>query len=182
MTRDSLIAQFGAVFAALATLSPVLVGLPALYGRFVQTLLRRKLRRLRAGDAGPLFAACADDIRFVFPGKNSWTANLRGRDEVARWLMRFVGVGLRLEAHEILVAGSLWNTTACVRCTIHSTAANGDMAYSNRGTIFFRIAWGKITYCEVHQDTQKIAAFDAYLMHREPAAADLDSCITRKLA
>jgi hypothetical protein len=169
MTLETLIAMLGSALAAISVLGPVLAGLPAMYARLVQSLLRRNLRRLHSGDAGPRFATYANDMQFVFPGQNSWTADLRGRDEVERWLERFVRVGLQLETHEILVAGPPWNTSVCVRFTVHCAAANGDIVYASRGTIFLRIAWSQVKYCEVHEDTQKVAAFDDYLALLEPA-------------
>jgi hypothetical protein len=80
-------------------------------------MLRRNIRRLRAGDIEPLFSNYADDVRFVFPGESSWKADLRGKQEVKRWVQRFMQVGLQLEPHEILVAGLPWNTTVCLYFT-----------------------------------------------------------------
>jgi SnoaL-like domain len=88
--------------------------LPPLYAWAVRIMLRRNLGRLWAGDPGPLLATYADDVHFVFPGRSSWAADLRGRDEVERWLRRFVQVGLQFEVHELLVAGPPWNTTVCL--------------------------------------------------------------------
>jgi len=96
--------------ALLAALAAALGALPALYAWAVRSMLRRNLARLWAGDPEPLLASYADDIHFVFPGRSSWAADLRGKDEVERWLRRFVRVGLRFEVHEILVAGPLWPT------------------------------------------------------------------------
>jgi ketosteroid isomerase-like protein len=148
-------------------------GLPPLYRAAVRSLLRRNLRRLRAGDVRPLVRSYADDVRFVFPGRSSWAADLRGREEVERWVRRFVDAGLQLEPHEILVAGPPWNTTVCLRFSDRAAAPDGSVVYENRGTIFGRIAWGKVTYYEVHEDTEKVSAFDEYLRGaRERLARD----------
>jgi hypothetical protein len=32
---------------------------------------------------------------------------------------------------------------------------------------YFEIAWGKVKHYEVHEDTQKVAEFDEYLVTRE---------------
>ena len=37
----------------------------------------------------------------------------------------------------------------------------------NRGTIFGKIVWGKVTYYEVNEDTQKVAELDEYLASHE---------------
>ena|SRR5215211_3518646 len=157
--------------ALLAALAAALGALPALYAWAVRSMLHRNLARLWAGDPEPLLASYADDIHFVFPGRSSWAADLRGKDEVERWLRRFVRVGLRFEVHEILVAGPLWNTTVCLWLTDRLTAPAGEVVYANRGTIFAKIAWGKVTYCEVNEDTQKVAEFDEWLASHEQAGA-----------
>src|SRR5207249_4803929 len=109
--------------------------LPAAYAWTVRAMLRRNLRHLRAGDVEPLFATYADDVRFVFPGRSSWSGEFRGKEEVERWVRRFVRVGLQLEPHEILVDGPPWNTSVCLRYTDRFTAADGEVIYANRGTI-----------------------------------------------
>jgi ketosteroid isomerase-like protein len=145
--------------------------LPALYGWTVRSMLRRNLTRLRAGDVEPLFGTYAEDVRFVLPGRHSWAGDYRGKDEVERWMRRFVRVGLQLEPREILVTGPPWNTTVSLRFTDQLTAPDGEVVYANRGTIFARIAWGRITYYEVHEDTQKVAELDEYLALHEPTGS-----------
>ena len=154
--------------AAVAALAVALGALPALYAWAVRAALRHALRRLRAGDVTPLLRAYADEVRFVFPGCSSWAADLRGKGAVEPWLRRFVRVGLQLEPHEILVAGPPWATTVCLRYTDRCVARGGAVVYTNRGVLFGRLAWGKVTYYEVHEDTEKVAAFDAYLAAHEP--------------
>jgi hypothetical protein len=142
--------------------------LPALYGWAVRTMLRRNLHRLREGNFEPLFRTYANDIRFVFPGHNSWAGEFRDREEVERWVRRVYQVGLRLEPHEILVTGPPWNTTVCLRFTDRCTTPDRTIVYTNRGMVFGKIAWGKITYYEIHEDTEKVVALDAYVASHEP--------------
>ena len=151
-----------------AVLAAALGALPSLYAYTVRSMIHRNLRRLGAGDVGPLLSIYADDVRFVFPGHSSWAADLWGKDEVERWVRRFVRVGLQLEPREILVAGPPWDTTVCLRFIDEATAPDGTVVYSNRGTIFAKIAWGKVTYYEVNEDTQKVADFDEWLASHEP--------------
>ena len=155
--------QSAPLVAALA-LAVVFGVLPALYAWAVRSMLHRNLRSLREGDLEPLFSTYADDIRFVFPGHNSWAGEFRGREEVERWVRRVYQVGLRLEPHEILVMGPPWDTTICLRFTDRCTAPDGTIVYTNRGMVFGKIAWGKITYYVVYEDTQKVAEFDEYLI------------------
>jgi hypothetical protein len=143
----------------------------ALYARVVRSMLYRNLRRLREGDFEPVFSTYADDIRFVFPGHNSWAGEFRGRAEVESWVRRVYQVGLRLEPHEILVMGPPWDTTVCLRFTDRCTAPDGTIVYTNQGMIFGKIAWGKITSYEIHEDTEKVVALDEYVASHEPTGA-----------
>ena len=45
------------------------------------------------------------------------------------------------------------------------------MIYENRAVLFGRIRWGKITFYEVYEDTEKVAALDAYLADRQPGGS-----------
>ncbi len=80
--------RLAALVAALTTV------FSSLYAWVVRWMLRRNLGRLRVGDPRPLLATYAEDVRFVFPGRSSWAADLR--DEVERWMRRFVRAGLQL--------------------------------------------------------------------------------------
>jgi len=60
--------------------------------------------------------------------------------------------------------GPPWDTTICLRFTDRCTAPDGTIVYTNRGMVFGKIAWGKITYYVVYEDTQKVAEFDEYLI------------------
>lgn len=148
------------------------IGLAAwtpLYAAAVRLMLRRNIAALGRGDMGPLLSSYADDVHFVFPGDNSWKADLRGKDEVARWVARFVRVGLRLEPQEILVTGPPWNTRMALRFTDHLTLPDGTVVYENQGAMLGTIVWGKLAAYEVHEDTEKSAALDAWLAVHEPS-------------
>jgi hypothetical protein len=155
----------------IAVLVALLSLLPALYTWIVRFALRRNLRSLSAGDFEPLFSTYTDDIRFVFPGHNSWAGEFRGREKVEQWVRRVYQVGLRLEPHEILAKGLPWDTTVCLRFTDRCTATDGTIVYSNRGMVFGKIVWGKITYYEIHEDTEKVVALDEYVALHEPTGA-----------
>src|SRR5215203_5179895 len=93
----------------------------------------------------------------------------QGRGRAMLW--RFVRVGLQVGVNEILVAGPPWDTTVCLWFTDRLTAPDGEVVYANRGTILAKIAWGKVTYYEVNEDTQKVAEFDEWLTTHEPTGA-----------
>jgi len=82
-------------------------------------------------------------------------------------LRRFHDAGLKVQPHEIVVGGPPWNTTVCIRITDRATDAGGDVIYENRAVLFGKIPWGKITFYEVYEDTEKVAA-----LGRPPARRD----------
>jgi len=156
---------------ALVTIVAALAALNWVHARAVRWAFQRNLARLWAGDPEPLLATYADDVRFCFPGRSSWAGDFRGKEEVARWLRRFVRVGLRFAVHEILVVGPPWDATLCLWFTDRLTDADGGVVYENRGTIMAKLTWGKIVAYEVNEDTQKVAALDAYLEEHGASAA-----------
>lgn len=142
-----------------------------MYGAIVRFMIRRGVRRVNAGDIGPMLSAFADNAVLVFPGDHSWSGEYRGKAEIEKFLRRFVDTGLQLEPGEILVNGPVWNTKVCVRFTNKATGPGGEVVYSNRGVIFVRSVWGKIVLQEDYEDTQRVAAFDDYLASREVRVA-----------
>ena len=129
-------------------------------------ILSRNMARLRAGDYRPSLRLDARDIRFRFPGDSSWATELQGKEELERWLQRFVGVGLQIFPDEVVVKGPPWNMTLCVRGTDFLKALAGETVYENRYVIWGRMSWGLVKDYEVYEDTQKGAALDEYLAAR----------------
>jgi len=137
------------------------------YGWIVAAMIRRAVRRINAGDIGPMLGSFADDATLIFPGDHSWGGEYKSKNEIRRFLERFVEVGINLEPHEILVQGWPWNTTVMLRFTNEARDKTGIVVYANRGAIFARASWGKIKYQEDYEDSQKVVAFDKYLASRE---------------
>jgi len=103
-----------------------------------------------------LLRSYANDVRFVFPGNNSSASGFRRKEAVASWLRRFHDAGLKIHPHEIVVGGPPWNTSVCIGITDWATGADGDVIYENRAVLFGKIQWGKITFYEVYEDTEKV--------------------------
>ena len=81
----------------------------------VKKLLDRNLAKLSEGDPRPLLRLDARDVRFRFPGDSSWATELEGKEELARWLQRFVAAGIQIYADEVVARGFPWNITVCIR-------------------------------------------------------------------
>lgn len=134
-----------------------------MYRYLVKVMIGSALRHHQAGNVEALLKFYADDVHFIFPGKNSWAGDFHGKEAVGSWLRRFHRVGLKLEPHEIVVSGPPWNTTVCIRITDRASDPNGTVVYENRAVLFGKVRWGKIVFYEVYEDTEKVAAFDEYL-------------------
>ena len=128
------------------------------------------MTRIRAGDIEPTLRLDAKDVRFRFPGESSWATELQGKDELRRWLEKFVDAGLQIYPDEVVVKGWPWNTTLCVRGTDHLDAPDGARVYENRYVIWGHMKWGLLKDYEVYEDTTRTAALDDYLVERDRAA------------
>jgi ketosteroid isomerase-like protein len=129
------------------------------------------MARTRAGDIRPTLLLDADDIRFVFPGANSWSGVFNGKEEHRRWLGRMVRVGVKTEPDEVAVSGFPWNMRVCIRGRSWRDNAAGERIYANRFVIWGHLRWGKLSEYEVYEDTEKATALDAYLEAHEPELA-----------
>jgi ketosteroid isomerase-like protein len=127
------------------------------------------MARTRMGDIRPTVMLDAKDIRFVFPGDNSFSGDFRGAAEHRRWLERLVRVGVMTEPDEVAVSGWPWRTTLCVRGRSWRDSPSGERVYENRFVIWGTMRWGRLYDYEVYEDTQKAQALDDYLEANEPA-------------
>jgi ketosteroid isomerase-like protein len=127
-------------------------------------MIVRNMASVRAGDYEPQLRAVAKDVHFRFPGESSWAVDIRGKDELERWLQRFVHVGLQIFPDEVVAKGPPWNTTLTVRGTIHLDTPAGERVYENRYVIWGRISWGLLREYEVYEDTKRSDALDEYLI------------------
>jgi hypothetical protein len=136
-------------------------------------LISFQLTRLRAGDPRPILLMDADDVQMRFPGQNSWAPGANSKAEHARWLARFIDVGLQIYADEVVLKGFPWNQTVCIRGRDHLRAPSGELVYNNRYVIWGRIVWGRMKEYEVYEDTEKTKALDIWLesQHAPSAAA-----------
>src|SRR5438309_873425 len=119
--------------------------------------------RTRAGDIRPTLMLDAADVRFVFPGSNSWSGTYDGKSAHQAWLARLVRVGVKTEPDEVVVGGLPWKQTVCIRGRSWRDAPSGERVYDNRFVIWGHLRWGKLTDYEVYEDTEKAAALDDWL-------------------
>jgi ketosteroid isomerase-like protein len=154
-----------------AILLGLLAAAPPLYAWALRMVLRHNVSRFMAGDVHAFLRLYAYDATLIFPGRHSWSGEYRGKEEIERFLRRFLAARLRGEIQEVVVKGPPWNTTMCVQFTDEATAPDGTVVYENRALILVKAAWGKILREEVFEDTQKVAELDEYLEANEPELA-----------
>jgi ketosteroid isomerase-like protein len=153
-------ASTGAAVGAAAT-----IGGRALLHRAVLLKLRRDVRRLGDGDAGPFLAGFADDAVLHFAaGDHRWAGEHRGRAAIERFLEDFTAAGLRGEIRALWLGGPPWAMTIVARFDDRATGPDGALLYANRTAIVVRTRWGKVVEQEdFYEDTTRIAAFDRRL-------------------
>ncbi len=134
-------------------------------------LISRVMAANRRGDLRPTLALDHPDVRFVFPGSNSWSGTFIGKDAHRRWLERLVRVGVMTEPDEVVAAGFPWRQTVCIRGRSWRDSPSGERIYDNRFVIWAHLRWGRLRAYEVYEDTEKAGELDAYLAAHEPAHA-----------
>jgi ketosteroid isomerase-like protein len=130
---------------------------------FVGKIVRRQVDALNRGDVRPLVRSFAKDAVLRFPGANSWAGEYRGRAAIEGFVRRFHDTGLRLHIVDVTAKGSPWNMTAAVHFTDHLTTPAGERVYENRGVLYVRSKWGKVTAQDDFLDTQAVAELDSRL-------------------
>src|SRR5436305_547217 len=106
-------------------------------------IISRVMARSRAGDIRPTLALDAPDVRFTFPGDNSWSGTFHGKDEVRRWQERLVHIGVKTFPDEVVAVGFPWNTTVCIRGHDYVKSPEGAVVYENRFVIWAKMKWGR---------------------------------------
>src|ERR1700724_2672381 len=109
------------------------------------------MARARAGEIRPTLMLDSGDIRFVFPGDNSWSGTFIGKPEHQKWLERLVRVGVKTEPDEVVASGFPWNTRVCIRGRSWLDSPEGERIYENRFVIWGKLRWGKLAEYEVYE-------------------------------
>ncbi len=126
------------------------------------------MARTREGDIAPTLRLDRPDVRFRFPGANSWGGEFHGKAAVRAWLQRFAATGLQAFPDEVVATGWPWRGTVCIRGRDHLLGPDGELVYENRYVIWGHLRWGRVTDYEVYEDTEKATALDAWLAEHRP--------------
>lgn len=139
-------------------------------------MIKRNVARINNGEYASALSMFGRDATLAFPGDNTWSNMIRptkrsreafvthrGRDELEQFLQRYVDEKLHMVVDDILVNGPPWNTRAAVRVRHWIIGPDGTDIYTNRAVLFVNTSWGKIRSQEDYEDTERTAAYDAYL-------------------
>jgi ketosteroid isomerase-like protein len=100
----------------------------------------------------------AADVLHVFPGDHPLGGERRDRAAVVRWFERlerlFPGHAFRVQ--RTLSGGWPWDTWVALQWIAELRPAIGE-PYTNHGTHWVRIRWGRVTSFHAYLDTQLIA-------------------------
>jgi len=146
----------------------------ALLPRLLLLKLGHDVRRINAGDHGPLLAGYAEDAVLRFnEGPHRWAGEHRGKAEIERFLRNFTGAGIQGELRQLWIAGPPWALTMVVRFDDHANGPGGEEIYANRTVLVVRTRWGKIVEQEdFYEDTERILAFEQTLRGAGVAPAE----------
>jgi ketosteroid isomerase-like protein len=134
-------------------------------------LISYLMKRLRAGDVRLLLWLDAPDVTLTFPGQNSWSGRHKGKEEVARWLQRFIASGIETYADEVIATGPPWHTRLVIRARDYLRDGQGQTVYENRYVIWGRMRWGRLKEYEVYEDTHRANELDGWLAEHRPDLA-----------
>jgi ketosteroid isomerase-like protein len=134
-------------------------------------LISYVMSHTRNGDIRPTLLLDADDVKFTFPGENSWSGTYHGKEELRPWLERLVRVGIKTFPDEVVLKGFPWRQTVCIRGHDYAHSPGGEQIYENRFVIWGRLEWGRLKDYEVYEDTEKAKALDDYLAEHRPELA-----------
>ncbi|MGO9487524.1 MAG: nuclear transport factor 2 family protein [Solirubrobacteraceae bacterium] len=141
------------------------IALRALAPRLLLIVFGSYVRRLNAGDYGPLLSAYADDAVLRFnEGPHRWAGEHRGKPAIEAFLQNFTAAGLQGELCGLWLGGPPWALTMIARFDDRATGPGGEQLYANRVTMVIRTRWGKIVeQQDFYEDTGRIEALEGHL-------------------
>jgi ketosteroid isomerase-like protein len=99
----------------------------------------------------------ADGVHHGFPGDHPLGGERHSREAVTRWFERLGRLypGHQFEVHNVVSRGWPWSTWVAVQWSARLTPAQGQ-AYTNHGTHWIHLSWGKASSFHAYLDTQLI--------------------------
>jgi ketosteroid isomerase-like protein len=127
-----------------------------LYHLAVRRLLRRTFSRLNDGRWRDALKQASPDVHHVFAGDHALGGERQSREAMGRWFERVYRlVPIDIEVRHVSSSGGPWNTVVSVEWVDQVRPAAGE-PYTQHGTHWLRIRWGKVTEIRAYLDTQKV--------------------------
>jgi ketosteroid isomerase-like protein len=128
-----------------------------MYKLIVRQIVRRKFRRLSAGDYEPIVKQFGPRSRFLFAGDHALGGERHGREGVREWFRQMLALfpGISIEPREVLVNGWPWNTVVATHLFVHAPLPGGH-EYDNEGMQLLRLRWGRVVEDLIFEDTAKL--------------------------
>lgn len=130
-----------------------------MYAWCVRKITTLAFSRLQAGDATFATSLLAEGVRFRFPGRNPFAAELTTKDDSQQWLQRFAHFRPEFVIHDVIASGMPWNIRASIHFTDRIGGPDDPDAYINEGVCMIRLRWGRVVEEKVFLDTQAVADF-----------------------
>jgi len=134
-----------------------------MYAYIVKNKLRKTFSAINAGDVSLMLGSLATDFSYRFEGDSPISGLRNSRTSMALWWERLYRLfpGLHFEVKEVAVIGPPWDTRIhAVLDFIVPHQPNGP--YKNVVMQFMRMRWGKITYIQTLEDTQRCSRYLRY--------------------
>lgn len=126
-----------------------------MYKRLIDHHTRRVYAHFNVGDAEPAITRFADQARLVFRGRSRLAADLRTKQDIARWLRELMQLNLCWTVHDVVVQGPPWNTRLATLFSVYSNR-KGHRHLIYDGVQYARLKWGRIHLDDILPDTQAL--------------------------
>jgi ketosteroid isomerase-like protein len=125
-----------------------------MFAQIVKTQLHKGFQQISTQQYDVLLQGFAPDVVFTFAGHHALGADVRGKEAVRGWFERVHRLfpDLHIEAKEIFVAGTPFDTRVTARFHVHASLKDGTV-YDNDGVQILRLRLGKVVEDHLLEDT-----------------------------
>ena len=126
-----------------------------MYHFIIKQQIRTVFKLLSEQNVEPLLKDFSPQLEHIFPGNHSLGGKRHTLEGMRRWFKRlfFLFPELHFNVKEIVVRGWPWDTLIAVEWMDEGKTLSGE-PYSNYGTHFMRLKWGRLVSLHAYLDTQ----------------------------
>lgn len=129
-----------------------------MYRRLARNMIRRSFAEVSEGRFDRVSNRVTADVEHSFPGDHPLGGQRKGREALQAWFRRFERLfpGHVFDVQEVVVAGWPWRSVVAVHWEVQITPVTGE-PYTNQGTTWLELRWGRIAAIHEHTDSQRVA-------------------------